>query len=144
MLPWRAFSPRSRRSGSMRLGSAPAPRPKQRCSSIARCFTTGSACTQPWATALRLRPGPAWRRSPCALRRDILIYPLHTKGGGPFGNQLRIEAGLAIARDLQIQLAGVSDHRLAAIPVATVARPSFACEMVIHLGIQDALGQRLF
>src|SRR4051794_34537842 len=47
------------------------------------CCTIGTGCTQPWATALRLRRGPAWRRSPCALRRDILIYPLHTKGGGP-------------------------------------------------------------
>src|SRR5215207_6026288 len=67
----------------MRLGSAPAPRQGRPCSSLSRCFTIGSACTQPWATALRLRRGPAWRPSPCALRRDILIYPLHTKGGGP-------------------------------------------------------------
>src|SRR3954468_14405255 len=59
------------------------------------------------------------------------------------GNQLGIEAGLAIARDLQIQLAGVGDHRLATIAVAAVAGPSFAREMVIHLGIQDALGERL-
>ena len=52
------------------------------------------------------------------------------------GDQLRIEAGLAIARDLQVQLAGVGHHRLAAIAVAAVAGPSFAREMVIHLGIQ--------
>src|SRR4051812_28748975 len=60
------------------------------------------------------------------------------------GNQLGIEAGLAIARDLQLQLASVGDHRLATIAVAAVAGPSFAREMVIHLGIQDALGERLF
>src|SRR3954454_8955788 len=83
MRPWRASLPRSKQSGSMRLGSAPAQTRGRRCSSISRCFTIGSGCTQPWATALRLRRGPAWRRSPCALRRDILIYPLHTKGGGP-------------------------------------------------------------
>src|SRR4051794_36116571 len=50
---------------------------------VVRSCTIGSACTQPWATALRLRRGPAWRRSPCALRRDILISSLHTTGGGP-------------------------------------------------------------
>src|SRR3954453_8081681 len=83
MRPWRASLPRSKQSGSMRLGSAPAQTRGRRCSSISRCFIIGSGCTQPWATALRLRRGPAWRRSPCALRRDILIYPLHAKGGGP-------------------------------------------------------------
>src|SRR3954470_17257792 len=83
MRPWRASLPRSKQSGSMRLGSAPAQTRGRRCSSISRCSTIGSGCTQPWATALRLRRGPAWRRSPCALRRDILIYPLHTKRGGP-------------------------------------------------------------
>jgi hypothetical protein len=59
------------------------------------------------------------------------------------GDQLRIEAGLPIARDLQLQLARVSDHRLAAITVAAVAR-LLAGEMMIHLGIQGALGERLF
>src|SRR5215210_7012932 len=67
----------------MRLGSAPAPRRGRRCSSTSRYFTIGSACTQPWATARRLRRGPAWRQSPSERRPDILIYPLHTKGGGP-------------------------------------------------------------
>src|SRR4051812_5682915 len=86
MRPWRASLPRSKQSGSMRLGSAPAQTRGRRCSSISRWFIIGSGCTQPWATALRLRRGPAWRRSPCALRRDILIYPLHTKGGGPPGS----------------------------------------------------------
>src|SRR3954451_11679548 len=88
MRPWRASLPRSKQSGSMRLGSAPAQTRGRRCSSISRCSTIGSGCTQPWATALRLRRGPAWRRSPCALRRDILIYPLHTKGGGPINAEL--------------------------------------------------------
>ena len=60
-----------------------------------------------------------------------------------FGNQLRVEVGLPVAWDLQIQLARVSHDRLVAIAVAAVAGPSFAREMVIHLGIQGALGERL-
>src|SRR5215207_4258169 len=82
----------------MRLGSAPAPRQGRPCSSLSRCFTIGSACTQPWATALRLRRGPAWRPSPCALRRDILIYPLHTKGGSPVTVTLERRALIVHAR----------------------------------------------
>jgi hypothetical protein len=34
--------------------------------------------------------------------------------------------------------------RLVAIAITAVAAPSFAREMVIHLGIQSALGERLF
>src|SRR5215203_2115693 len=83
MHPWRASLPRSRRSASMRPRSAPAPRPKQPCSSISRSFTIGSACTRPWDTEPRPRLAPAWRRSPCERQPDILISPLHTKGGGP-------------------------------------------------------------
>jgi len=52
---------------------------------VVRSCTTDSACTPPWATARRLRRGPAWRQSPYERRPDILIYPLHTKGGGPVG-----------------------------------------------------------
>src|SRR5215210_5641433 len=66
-----------------RIGYRPTLRDLSAVGVLSLSCTTGSACTQPWATALRLRRGPAWRRSPCALRRDILIYPLHTKGGGP-------------------------------------------------------------
>src|SRR5689334_16635634 len=80
MRPWRASLLHSKQSGSMRLSSARAPRRGRRCSSPSRCFTIGSACTQPWATARRLRRGPAWRQSPYQRRPDILIYPFHTKG----------------------------------------------------------------
>src|SRR4051794_10575377 len=50
---------------------------------VHRGSTIGSACTQPWATEPRPRLAPAWRRSPCARQPDILISPLHTKGGRP-------------------------------------------------------------
>src|SRR6185436_9014001 len=52
-------------------------------------------------------------------------------------------AGLPIAWDLQIELARVGHDRLAAIPVTAVAGLPFAREVVIHLGIQRALGERL-
>jgi hypothetical protein len=58
------------------------------------------------------------------------------------GNQLGIEARLPIARDLQIQLAGIRHDRLAAIPVAAVAR-LLTGEMMIHLGIQGSFRERL-
>ena len=59
-----------------------------------------------------------------------------------FGNQLRVEVGLPVAWDLQIELAGVGDDRLAAVSVAAGAR-LLASEAVVHLGIQGALGERL-
>src|SRR6185369_2864500 len=58
------------------------------------------------------------------------------------GDQLGIEAGLPVAWDLKIQLAGVGDHRLAAVSIAAVAR-LLASEMMIHLGIQGSFRERL-
>src|SRR3954463_3437285 len=89
MRPWRASLLHSKQSRSMRPSSARAPRRGLRCSSTSRCFTIGSACTQPWDTEPRPRLAPAWRRSPCARQPDILIAPLHTKGGGPLGKDIR-------------------------------------------------------
>src|SRR3954469_6682509 len=83
MRPWRASLLHSKQSRSMRPSSARAPRRGRRCSSTSRYFTIGSACTRPWDTEPRPRLAPAWRRSPCARQPDILISPLHTKGGGP-------------------------------------------------------------
>src|SRR3954466_3627930 len=83
MRPWRASLLHSKQSRFMRPSSARAPRRGLRCSSTSRYFTIGSACTQPWATEPRPRLAPAWRGSPCPRRHDILISPLHTKGGGP-------------------------------------------------------------
>ena len=50
---------------------------------VVRSCTTAFDPTPPWATAPRLRRGPAWRRSPCVRQPDILIYSIHSKGGGP-------------------------------------------------------------
>src|SRR3954465_8973999 len=59
-----------------------------------------------------------------------------------FGNQLRVEVGLPVAWDLQIELARVGDDRLAAVSVAAGAR-LLASEAVVHLGLQGALGELL-
>src|SRR3954464_12728866 len=83
MRPWRASLLHSKQSRSMRPSSVRAPRRGRQSSSTSRSFTIGSACTRPWDTEPRPRLAPAWRPSPYAQRRDILIYPLHTKGGGP-------------------------------------------------------------
>src|SRR3954471_24825834 len=73
----------------------------------------------------------------------VLINQADSKSAGGVALQLRIEAGLAIARDLQLQLAGVRHDRLAAISVAAVAR-LLAGEMMIHLGIQGSFRECLF
>src|SRR3954469_23040263 len=49
-----------------------------------------------------------------------------------FGDQLRVEVGLPVAWDLQIQLARAGDDRLAAVSVAAGAR-LLASEAVVHL-----------
>src|SRR3954449_3374959 len=67
----------------MRPSSAPVRRQGRPCSSTSRSSIIGSACTQPWAIALQLKPGPAWRRSLCARQHDILIASLHSQGGCP-------------------------------------------------------------
>jgi transposase len=61
------------------------------------------------------------------------------------GDQLRVEGGQPVARDLQLQLAGPGEHGLAAVAVAAVGPPVrlAGVEMMIHLGVQRPLGQRL-
>jgi len=59
------------------------------------------------------------------------------------GGQLRIEARLPVPRDLERQLAAVGDHRLPAIAVAAVALATFSGQVVVHLGVQRPLGERL-
>jgi len=56
---------------------------------VVRSCTIDSACIRPWATEPRPRLAPAWRRSPCKGQPDILISPLHTKGGGPIQRRAR-------------------------------------------------------
>ena len=58
------------------------------------------------------------------------------------GDQLRIKAGLAVARHLQLDPTGVGDDGLLAIAVAPVAG-LLAGQMMIHLGVQHPLGQGL-
>jgi hypothetical protein len=74
-------------------------------------------------------------------RHELLIKA----GKAPLvlGDQLRIEGRQAVARDLQVDLAGVGEHALAAIAVAAVAGFTLLIEMVVHLGIQCPLGERL-
>src|SRR3954469_21097457 len=114
MRPWRASLPRSKQSGSMRPGSAPAPRRGRRCSSTSKSFTIGSACTRPWATEPRPRLAPAWRRSPCARQHNILISSLHTKGGGPSGQEAILAAAehqpdlMLVDGDLKGEMDGIA------------------------------------
>ena len=59
-----------------------------------------------------------------------------------FGDQLRIKAGLAVARHHQLDLPAVGDDRLLAITISPVAR-LLAGEKMIHLGVENPFGQRL-
>src|SRR4051812_24025001 len=79
----------------MRPSSAPVRRQGRPCSSTSRSSIIGSACTQPWAIALQLKPGPAWRRSLCARQHDILIASLHSQGGSPVVAGLRASGIIA-------------------------------------------------
>lgn len=58
-------------------------------------------------------------------------------------DQLRLEPRLTVARDIDLQLAGICGHAVAAIAVARVPGPFIAGQMVIHLRIQGALCHRL-
>jgi hypothetical protein len=58
------------------------------------------------------------------------------------GDQLRIEARLAVARHRQLDLPGVGEDRLLAIAISPVAR-LLPGQVMIHLGIQNPFGQRL-
>jgi hypothetical protein len=58
------------------------------------------------------------------------------------GDQLRIKPGLAVARNLQLDLAGIGDDRLLAITISSVAR-LFAGEMMVHLGVENSFRQDL-
>ncbi len=60
-----------------------------------------------------------------------------------FGDQLRVEAGLAVARYVNRQLAGIGHHGLPTVAVPHVIGAAFAGQVMVHLRVQDALGQRL-
>jgi hypothetical protein len=72
-------------------------------------------------------------------------YDLVVEAGKPalvLGNELRIEGRLPIPRDLQLDPAGLGRDRLAAIAVPAVAG-LLGGQMMLHLGVQRPLGQRL-
>src|SRR3954470_14864476 len=58
--------------------------------------------------------------------------------------QLRIECAFPIARNTQVQLGILGQHRLLRIAIAVIglARRRLAIEMVVQFRVQDALGQR--
>ena len=72
-------------------------------------------------------------------RDDLLVQA----GKTPLilGDQLRVAASLPVARDRKVHPPGVGQHGLGAVAVAAVAR--LARQVVVHLGIQDPLGQSL-
>src|SRR4051794_35331179 len=69
------------------------------------------------------------------LTRLIAISPTPSRPGAFQMRQRDQHSGTFLARQC--------DHRLATIPIAAVAR-LLAGEMMIHLGIQGSLGERLF
>src|SRR3954463_823430 len=60
------------------------------------------------------------------------------------GDQLRVERAFPIARNTQVQLGILGQHRLLRIATAVIglARRRLAIEMVVQFRVQDALGQR--
>ena len=61
------------------------------------------------------------------------------------GDQLGIERSLAVARNPNIELRRLGDHSLARIAVPVVFPPlgRLAIKVIVDLGVQNALGQRL-
>ena len=74
-------------------------------------------------------------------RNDLLVET--RKAALVLGDQLWIEARLAITRHLQLELPGISDDRLPAITITPVAGLFLAGQMMIHLGVQHPFGQCL-
>jgi len=61
------------------------------------------------------------------------------------GDELRIETSVTIARNRQLELAAVGQNRLGTAAVAVIAGRllGILAQMVVHLGIEHPLGQRL-
>jgi hypothetical protein len=74
---------------------------------------------------------------------DIILSSKLRKAALILGNQLRIEAAGTVARHVDVDLASIGNHGLAAIAIAAVACLIVAAQMIIHLGTQRAFGQRL-
>jgi hypothetical protein len=74
-------------------------------------------------------------------RHDLLVEA----GEAPLvlRDQLRVEATLPIPRHLKRNPPRAGDHTLAAVAVAAVSGAAVTRQMVVHLGVQRPLGQRL-
>ena len=75
-------------------------------------------------------------------RHDLLVEP--RKAALIFGDQLRIEARLAVTWHVELQLARVRHHRLAAITVAGVAGAVVAGEVIGIISAFSALSVKAF
>src|SRR6185437_6671908 len=73
-------------------------------------------------------------------RNDLVVEP--GKAALVSGDQLRVEAGLAVTRNRQLDPAGVGKDRLPAIAISPIAR-LLAGEMMVHLGVENPFGQGL-
>src|SRR3546814_6346084 len=71
--------------------------------------------------------------APSVHRHDLIIKPRKT--ALILGNQLRVEAAMPVAGHVDLELAGVRRHRLAAVTVAAIASLLIVAQMMIHLGI---------
>ena len=88
------------------------------------------------------------RRHAAGIQGNHLVVEIG-KATAIFGNQLRLEARLAVARDLHFKLAHASQHRLAAAAVAIIARPirlsgcpgPLGRQMLVQLSVQHPLRQ---
>jgi len=76
------------------------------------------------------------------VHRDDLVVEAW-KAALIFGDQLRVEPALPVARHIDVDVAGVGHHRLAAIAIPAVVRFGFVAQVMIHLGIERAFRQRL-
>jgi hypothetical protein len=73
-------------------------------------------------------------------RGDLVVEP--REPALVLGDQLRVKAGLAVARHLQLDLAGIGDDRFLAITISPIAG-LLASQMMIHLGVENPFGQGL-
>src|SRR3546814_18110599 len=76
--------------------------------------------------------------APSVRRHDLIIKPRKT--ALILGNQLRVEAAMPVAGHVDLELAGVRRHRLAAVTVAAIASLLIVAQMMIHLGIERPFG----
>ena len=70
-------------------------------------------------------------------RDDLVIEPRET--ALVFGDQLRVETGLAVTRNLQLDRARVGDDRLLTVTVPPVAG-LIAGKVMVHLGVENPFG----